>query len=347
LSRHAIVDGHEDIAFNVLSLRRNFLDKISNVRSKNAFKNEGIPTVSLPELKKGNVRILFATLWVAPCKRSRAPGGLCYRTFEEAHALAKGQLDYYRTIESQGFVRIIRTRAELKEHLTYEKKVGLVILMEGADPILTPREVNEWFKAGVRIVGPAWQRTKYCGGTDAPGPLTKEGRELMAEMESTGMILDLSHMADASFYDALDLFHGNVIASHSNCRKYVPTNRQLTDDMIKALVSRDGVVGTVLFNKFLDRDWKRKGNVKNEVTLSAVIKHMKNVCELSGNTLHSAIGSDLDGGFGAESVPRGIDTVADLQKLGNALGREGFSGAEVSNIMSDNWIRLLERGLPQ
>ena len=344
MPRHTIVDGHEDVAFNVLSLRRNFLDKISNVRSKNAFKSEGIPTVSLPELETGNVRMVFATIWVAPCKKSHVPGGLCYRTSQGAHALAMAQLDYYRSIESQGFVNIIRTKAELKEHLSYKEKVGLVILMEGADPILAPKEAKEWFRAGVRIVGPAWQRTKYSGGTGAPGPLTKEGKQLMAEMESSGMILDVSHMADESFFDALDLFHGNVIASHSNCRKYVPMDRQLTDEMIKALVSKNGVIGTMLFNKFLDPDWK--GKVKKEVTFSAVIKHMKNVCELSGDTLHSAIGSDLDGGFGAESVPRGIDTVADLQKLGDELRGEGFSGSEVSNIMSDNWIRLLERALP-
>jgi membrane dipeptidase len=347
LPRHTIVDGHEDIGFNVLSLRRNFLDKISNVRSKNAFKSEGIPTVSLPELEAGNVRIVFATIWVAPCKKSPVPGGLCYRTSEEAHAPAMAQLDYYRRIESQGFVNILRTKAELKEHLSCKKKVGLVILMEGADPILTPKEAKNWFKSGVRIVGPAWQRTRYSGGTGAPGPLTKEGKELMAEMESTGMILDVSHMADESFFNALDLFHGNVIASHSNCRKYVPTDRQLTDEMIKAVVSKNGVIGTVLFNKFLNPDWKGRGKGKKEVTFSAVIKHMKNVCELSGNTLHSAIGSDLDGGFGAESVPRGIDTVADLQKLGDALGGEGFSGSEVSDIMSDNWIRLLERAFPE
>ncbi|HML02196.1 MAG TPA: membrane dipeptidase [Candidatus Bathyarchaeia archaeon] len=347
MQRFTIVDGHEDIAFNALSLRRNFLDKISNIRTKNAFKSEGIPTVSFPELKKGNVRIVFATIWVAPCQKSPVPRGLCYSASDEAHALAMAQMDYYRSIESQGYVNIIRTKAELKEHLSCKTKVGLVILMEGADPILAPKEAKEWFRAGVRIIGPAWQRTKYSGGTGAPGPLTKEGKELMAEMETAGMILDMSHMADESFFDALDLFHGNVIASHSNCRKYVPTDRQLTDEMIKALVSKNGVIGTVLFNKFLDPDWKRKGKAKKEVTFSAVIKHMKNVCDLSGDTLHSAIGSDLDGGFGAESVPRGIDTVADLQKLGDALGNEGFSVIEVSNIMADNWIRLLKRALPE
>ena len=235
LSRYTIVDGHEDIAFNSLSLRRNFLEKISDVRRKNAFKSEGIPTVSLPELQKGNVRIVFATIWVAPCKKSPVAGGLCYRTSVDAHALAMAQLDYYKSIESRGYVYIIRTKAGLEEHLSRKGKVGLVLLMEGADPILTPKEAKEWFGAGVRIIGPAWQGTKYSGGTGAPGPLTKEGKELMAEMESAGLILDVSHMADESFFNVLDLFHGNVIASHSNCRKYVPTDRQLTDEILLSI----------------------------------------------------------------------------------------------------------------
>ena len=346
MRRFTVVDGHEDIAFNALSLRRNFLNEISTVRSKDVFKNEGIPTVSLPELERGKVRIVFATIWAAPYGKSSVPEEPGYRTSEEAYKQATAQLDYYRKMESQGFVNIIRTKAQLQEHLSCKMKVGLVILMEGADPILAPREVREWFEAGVRIIGPAWGKTKYSGGTGNPGPLTKEGKELMAEMESVGLILDVSHMAEGSFFDALDLFQGNVIASHSNSRKYVPTDRQLTDEMIKALVSRNGVVGTALFNKFLDPDWEKEGKVKNKVTLSAVVKHMKNVCALSGNTLHSAIGSDLDGGFGAESTPRGIDTVADLQKLGEALREEGFLRSEVADLMAENWIKLLKRALP-
>ena len=98
--------------------------------------------------------------------------------------------------------------------------------MEGADPIRAPKESLEWFRSGVRIIGPAWRRTRYSGGTGEPGPLSPEGRELMGEMESLGFILDTSHMAEQSFFDALDLFHGHVIASHSNCRTFTPTDRR-------------------------------------------------------------------------------------------------------------------------
>ncbi|MGD0996508.1 MAG: membrane dipeptidase [Candidatus Bathyarchaeia archaeon] len=346
MPRYIIVDAHEDIAFNALSLQRDFLQDISKLRSKNYSEKEGTPTICLPELQKGNVRIVFATIWVAPCEASPVSKGSCYKTPEEAHAQGMAQLDYYRRIEHKGLIKIIETKTQLKEHLSSNTKLGLVILMEGADPIRAPNELKEWFGAGVRIVGPAWHRTKYSGGTGAPGPLSQEGKKLMAEMESIGLILDTSHMAEESFFNALDLFHGQVIASHANCRTFIPTDRHLSDEMIKALTSRNGVIGTVLFNQFLDFDWEKRGKVKNEVTLSTVIKHMRHVCELAGDRLHSAVGSDFDGGFGMEAVPSEIDTVADLQKLGNALSSEGFSGSDVSNIMGGNWIRLLERALP-
>ena len=344
LSRYTIVDGHEDIAFNVLSLQRNFLDEISKVRRANVVKRAGIPTVSLPELEKGNVRIVFATLWVHPLVKSPVSKKVRWKTSEEAHAEALAQLDYYRKIQSEGFVNIIETKSQLKEHLSCQTKVGLVILMEGATPIRTPKEAEDWFNLGVRIIGPAWHKTQYCAGTGSPGPLTEKGKELMAAMENAGLILDISHMADKSFFDALDLFHGNLIASHSNCRKYVSTDRHLTDEMIKTLISRGAVIGTVFYNKFLDPDWKKGGG--KEVTLSNVAEHMKHVCDLSGDSLHCAIGSDLDGGFGSESTPQGVDSVAGLQMLGDVLSRDGFSGFDVSNVMADNWIRLLEKALP-
>ena len=218
--------------------------------------------------------------------------------------------------------------------------------MEGADPIRTPSEAKEWFSSGVRIVGPAWQRTRYSGGTRSPGPLSPEGRELMREMENSGLILDTSHMAEESFFEALDLFHGCVIASHSNCRVYTPTDRQLSDEMIRVIMDRNGVIGTVLYNNFLDPDWEKRGKLKKDVNLATVAKHIKHVCDLAGDKLHAGIGSDFDGGFGAESIPYELDTAADLQKLGPALSSCGFSERDTANVLGRNWIRTLDRALP-
>ena len=201
-----IVDAHEDIASNSLMLHRDFLQDISKLRSVDR-SSEGIPTVCLPELIRGNVRVVFATIWVAPCGNGVIDSSPCYRTAEEAHAQALDQLSYYRKLEHDGHVRIIESKSRLEEHLDSDSpKVGFVLLMEGADPIRSPKESREWFQSGVRIIGPAWRKTRYSGGTGAPGSLSAEGRELMGEMESLGYILDTSHMAEQSFFDALDHF---------------------------------------------------------------------------------------------------------------------------------------------
>jgi membrane dipeptidase len=218
--------------------------------------------------------------------------------------------------------------------------------MEGADPLITPQEAKNWFDEGVRIIAPAWRRTRYAGGTGAPGPLTADGRELMLEMERAGLILDVSHLADESFSEALDMFHGPALASHSNCRAYVPTDRQLSDEMISALTKRDGVIGTALYNGFLRSDWRDEQGTKSQVTLFDVVKHIQHVCAIAGDSLHAAIGSDFDGGFGMESIPAELDTVADLQKIGGALKAAQLSDTDVENILGGNWLRLLRAALP-
>jgi membrane dipeptidase len=343
-----IVDAHEDIAFNAVMLHRDFLQDLSILRSSNQLKDkEGTPTVCLPELIKGNVRVVFATVWVAPCGNEFTDTSICYKTAEEAHARAMDELEYYRKLERAGYISIIETRSQLEEHLESDsKKVGIVLLMEGADPISSPAETKEWFQLGIRIVGPAWRKTRYAHGTGEPGTLSAEGRELVEEMDSHGIILDTSHLAEQSFFEALDLFHGTVIASHANCRIYVPTDRQLSDEMIKKIVARDGVIGTVVYNTFLDSGWVERGKKKSEVTLATVIKHMQHVCDLAGNKLHAGIGSDFDGGFGLEAIPAEMDTIADLQKLGPALVQSGFTERDASNILGGNWLELLRRSLP-
>ena len=348
MERGFIVDAHEDIAYNV-ALGRDFKRAAFETR---ALENPPIPkrgvcTVGLPDLLKANVRIVFATIWAAPCGVEDIEIGPCYQTPEEAYALAKRQLEYYDELAHDSRILLLHHRGDVDRVLDAQNPMlGLVILMEGADPIITPKQTQEWFDAGVRIIGPAWRRTRYAGGTKAPGPLTETGRELMSEMERIGMILDTSHLAEASFHEALDLFHGNVMASHSNSRLYVPTDRQLSDEMISALVSRNGVIGTVLSNTFLQADWKETGRIKRKVTLLDVVKHIKHVCDVAGDAAHAGLGTDLDGGFGAESIPAEMDSVADLPKIENALIAAGFSEQDADNIMGENWIRFLRRSLP-
>lgn len=352
MTKPLIVDGHQDIAWNKLALNRDFFESVAEKRVKegeNPAHGEGHALCGFPELIAGNVRIIFATIYVAKARPDREAWGKVYHSPEEAHAQAMEQIAYYSMLAMNPRVSLITSRADVERVLqSPDSQIGLVILMEGADPIIAPAQTPEWFDAGVRIVGPAWSQTRYSGGTRAPGPLTELGRQLMPELERAGIILDASHMAEQSFWDALELYRGTVIASHSNCRAYIgeDADRQLTDEMIRAIANRNGVIGAVLYNRFIKAGWDKSAR-KEAVTLADMVKHIWRICDLTGDCNHVGIGTDFDGGFGVESVPKEIETVADLQKLGDALADAKFNDEDIANILGGNWLRVLRTALPQ
>ena len=346
-----IIDAHLDIAFNVVSFGRDYTLPVAETRHREGARLEDIATVGLPDALAGDVGLVFGTLFVAPYD-ARFLTSLAYHNQEEAHAQAHQQLAVYRALATRPDVMLIESQRDLAALL--EQRAGgtdiqgIVILMEGADPIRVPAEIAEWQAAGVRIVGPAWVATAYSGGTGMPGPLTPAGRALMGEMRRAGVALDVSHMAEQSFWDALDLFDGPVIASHANCRALVPEfrpDRHLSDAMLHALIARDSVIGVVLYNKFLVDDWTLAQG-KDAVGIAAAVRHIDHICQLAGDTRHVAIGSDFDGGFGVEAIPRELGSIADLARIGDALLAAGYSQADVAAIMGDNWLRMLGTMLP-
>lgn len=349
MSAPIIVDAHEDIAWNKVALGRDLPTSVAAKRAAEGLTpehGEGSATVGLPEMLAGNVRIVFSTLFVAPASPDRTSWGKTYTTPEEAHDQAMEQLAYYGLLATDPRVSIITTRTDLERVLAAsEPELGLVVLMEGADPIVSPSQAQEWYDAGVRIVGPAWQKTRYAGGTGAPGGLSKPGRELLPEMESAGLVLDTSHLAEQSFFEALEIFHGPVIASHSNARALVNTDRQLSDEMIRALAARDGVIGMVFYNRFIKAGWD-KSAIKGAVGLADLVLHVRHICDLTGSARIVAIGTDFDGGFGMESTPREIDNVSNLNRFGDALA-PFFNDEQILDILGRNWIRLLRRALPE
>jgi membrane dipeptidase len=165
-------------------------------------------------------------------------------------------------------------------------------------------------------------------------------------MAELGMILDVSHLAEESFFEAVDRFEGRVVATHANPRARVAGPRQLSDEMIRRLVERDGVVGVVPFNRFLRSDWS-KGDPKGAVTVADVAAAVDHVCQVVGDAAHVGLGSDFDGGFGAESAPAEIETVADLGRIGPALGELGYAEEDVAAVLGGNWLRVLREALPE
>jgi membrane dipeptidase len=321
----------------------------------------GVALLGLPEWLKGGVAVIGATLFTPPERRRTSLLEQHYSDANEAHALALQQIEIYERMAKQsGQIKLMRSRADLEAVLKTwegfdptlledpkrdEREIGLVYLIEGGDSIREPAEVEWWYERGVRLIGPAWSGTQYCGGTDEPGPLTAAGVDLLKHMRPFNLVLDLSHMDERAYLQALDQYDGPIIASHSNPRVLTNnSNRHLTDEMIKALIRHDGVIGTVIFNKFLLKGWEH-GHPKEAATVETVVTAIDHVCQIAGDARHSAIGTDFDGGFGMKSAPAGFDTVADLQIIVPALEKRGYSAKDVELIMNGNWVRVLRKAL--
>ncbi len=346
-----IVDAHEDIAWNVLALgrdvRRSALETRRLEVGTDVPDRNGICMVGLPEWLAGNVAVVLGTIYVAPARRGRKSGPQVYSNADEAHAMAQKQLDVYRRLgDDEEQIALVGNRGSLEGVLeSWENEsptVGIVPLMEGADPVREPAEAELWFERGVRVIGLSWKAgTRYAGGDGTGGPLTDLGRELLEVMAELGMVLDVSHLAEESFFEALGRFEGQVVATHANPRALVPGSRQLSDEMIRRLAERDGVVGIVPANAFLRPDWRTV-----QPTLEDVVAAVDHVCQVVGDAAHVGLGSDFDGGFGAEDTPPELDTVADLRRVGPALGEAGYDEEHVEAILGGNWLRVLQDALP-
>jgi len=335
-----LIDGHLDLAFNAVVLGRDLTQPVARIREAEGEKpahGEGVATVSLPALRAADARVVLATLFTAPAS-AHNPGG--YRTPAEAHAQALAQLDYYHSLHQRGEVTLIRTVRELEAVIAREAHLpGLVVLMEGADPLRAPEDLAYFVERGVRLVGPAWHGTRYAGGTGEPGPLTDLGYALLREMARLDVVLDISHLADEACGQALAAFPGRVVASHANSRAIVPGERQLTDDVIRAIAKRDGIVGLVCYNRFIRPGWV-EAHGKKAVSLRDLAAHARHIADAAGPRV-LALGSDLDGGLGRDDIPRELETAADLPRLADALAAVKFTPGEVDGILHGNWLRVL------
>ncbi len=346
-----VVDMHLDLAMNALTWNRDLRKTVAQIRADEAGmtqKGRAGGTVAFPEMRAGDVALSSATLLarVNPEK----PGPIDFRAPEMAYGFAMGCLAYYRQLEAEGISRIITDWPGVERQIQdWETKgrdatpLGFIISMEGADPIVAPEQVPHWYDAGLRIVSLVhYGVSRYAHGTGAPGGLTPLGKPMLQAMEAAGMILDLTHLADESFFQALDIFGGPVLASHNNCRALVPGDRQFTDEQIRLIVERGGVVGAAFDNWMLYPGYVRSETPRHLITLANVVDQIDHICQLAGNARHAAIGTDLDGGYGIEQSPNDLDTIADLQKIPALLRARGYAEADVEGIMFRNWLRFFQ-----
>ena len=359
-----IFDAHLDLAWNALDWNRNLQIPCEHIRqmelaSGDTEKGRGGNTVSFPDLRRGKVVTFVATVLARLFRPGSIPPIQLYSQSASAFGAAMGQLHYYRGLEQQGVLRFIKDWPTLDAHINAWKAdensatlpLGFILSMEGADAILRPDQVQEWWDAGLRILGPClYGVSPYGHGTSTEGGFFPQGRELLKEMQRVGMILDVTHLSDQCFDEAINLFGGRLLASHHNNRTLVPHQRQLTDAQTKTIIARGGVIGHAFDIWMVVPNYVRgvgmlpspsgRGTGGEGVPLERIADHIDRVCQLAGNARHAAIGSDLDGGFGREQSPSDLDTIADLQRLIDILSRRGYSNADIEGIMHGNWVRF-------
>jgi membrane dipeptidase len=354
-----IIDAHLDLSMNALQWNRDLLRSVYTIRTLEQYttgKGRAQGVVAYPEMRRGRIFLSVATLIAR--STGRPVPHFDFHTAAQAYGMAHGQLAYYRALEQQGHIRILSDADGLAAHTaewqawdaahpeeTEETPpLGFVISLEGADPILTPDQLEEWRSAGLRLLGPThYGPGRYAGGTGTELGLTAIGPPLLREMERLGIVLDLTHLSDQAFWESLEHYHGLVLASHNNCRALVPHQRQFSDAQLKAIFERDGVIGVAFDAWMLQPGWVVGQTTNEHVTMANVVDHIDYICELAGSTRHVAVGTDLDGGYGKEQSPRDLETIADLQKLNGLLAARGYSQEDIAAILHGNWLRFLQQ----
>jgi len=351
-----LFDAHLDLAMNALEWNRDLTRPLDEIRRRERDLTDkpdrGNGTVCLPELRRGGIGLCVATQIARFVKPSNPLPG--WRSPHQAWAQTQGQLAWYREMVETGEMTFVTDRPSLERQcqrwndstdpVTERLPVGFVLSLEGADSLVTLPHVERAYQNGLRAIGPAhYGPGSYAQGTDATGGLGVPGRELLAEMERLGIILDATHLCDDSFFEAMDHFHGPVWASHSNCRSLVPHNRQFSDEQIRLLIARGAVIGSALDAWMMVPNWIRGQTTPQSagLQLAAITNHIDHVCQLAGNSQHAGIGTDLDGAFGTEQTPADLDTIADLQRIPEMLAQRGYAALDIENIVSGNFLRFL------
>ena len=371
-----IFDAHLDLALNAIEWNRDLTQPLAEIRAREAHLRDkpdrGRGTVSLPEMRRARIGVCVATQ-LARLEHDAYSPVFGWRSPAQAWAMTQAQLAWYRAMEEAGEMVAIRNRAELETHLAKwggagdsesrgreqarspspsdsaaRMPIGYIRSLEGADSLVTLAHLERAFADGLRAIGPAhYGPGVYAQGTSTTGPFPARGLDLLREADRLGMILDVTHLSDECFWQAVKLYRGPMWASHHNARTLVPHQRQLADDMFRALAGRGAVVGVTFDAWMMTPGWERGKTTPQSASLrlAKIVEHIDHYCQLAGNARHVGLGSDLDGAFGTEQTPQDLGSIADLQKLPELLRTRGYAAADIDGIMHGNFLRFVREAL--
>ncbi|MDA7628197.1 membrane dipeptidase [Verrucomicrobia bacterium] len=355
-----LFDAHLDLAMNAMEWNRDLRQPLKSIRQREADwtdkPDRGRGVLSFSEMRSGQIGLCVATQIARYVKPESHLSG--WHSPEQAWAQTQGQLAWYRAMESQGHLIQIKNIQQLNSHVALWEKailqdqvddslpIGYILSLEGADSMVDISYLEKSYSQGLRALslghyGPG----TYAPGTGAVGGLSPRGKDLLKEMDRLGMVLDLTHLSDQAFWEALDIFQGPVWASHCNCRTLVPHQRQLSDEQIRIICDRGGVIGLVFDAWMMHPDWKRGETTPEsaKLKLNRIVDHADHICQTTGSSSCVGIGSDLDGGYGTEQCPQDIESIADLQNLEKLMESKGYSTKDILGFFSKNFLNVLEK----
>lgn len=328
-----IVDAHEDLAYHCQEHARDLVDP------------GGVECmITLPLLISSGVRLVCGTFFT-PHRDSE----------DERRLRLEQQWKQYQSWFAlyPEALRLVRTKTDLAA-LAHDQEieffgvkghpVGVILLMEGCELLVSPAELEEWHGRGLRIASLTWNGVnKYASGTFAVDTgITPLGLDLLAEFKRLGIILDLSHLSDSSVETVLERFYGPLCATHSNSRTVAESPRNLLDSQALAIAARGGVVGLNLLASFVRGGWKDGDELPS---VHEATEHVEYLCGLIGPA-HIGLGSDLDGGLTPRNTPNGIDRIDHLALLLDDLRSRGWDEAGIGAFAGGNWWHFFERNLP-
>jgi membrane dipeptidase len=331
-----ILDGHEDFLTQMSGYQNlpggGSFEEGSEPRRRDFLAESGDGHVDLPRARKGGIGAAFASIWMRDADAER-----------DARATAATEIDdLLRTVDrASGQVRLVRSVKDLRGCLNGEA-FGAILHFEGADPISPDlRELRMYYEAGLRSLGIVWSRStafghgvSLRGGALPEGGLTEAGKNLVAECNRLGILIDVSHLNVAGFWDVVEACKRPFVATHSDAYAVSPHVRNLNDDQLRAIATAGGCVGINLANSFIRPDRGRD----RSTTLDMVIAHVDHIAKLVGDA-HVAIGTDFDG----TDVPEVLSDATRLPLLLRELKRRGYSDDALERITHGNFVRVLEQ----
>lgn len=350
-------DAHLDLSLNALAYNRDLRCSVAEIRHAERgmidLKGRSRGTVAFPEMRSTGIGLCVATQ-IAGCMKPPGPVA-AWNSPQQAWASTRGQIAWYQAMEIDGQLRQIRDVDALETHLTQwehdpqNTPIGYLLSLEGADSLRTLDDLHTSHQEGLRALGPAhYGIGRYALGHDCDGTLPAIGLDLLQEMDQLGMILDVTHLSEPSFWQAIDLYQGPIWASHHNCRALVDDPRQLSDDQILALIQRNAVIGVAFDVWMIVPGWQRGLTTHDDLPsahLTDLARHVDHICQLAGNCRHVGIGTDLDGGYGNEQTPADLDTISDLTNFMNRLQDAGYGQSDLDAISHGNFLQFLRAAL--